>query len=242
MLMHRHVLAAVLLCVACRTDKSSAAPVDQPEDPESPPKAMPMAEHFVQGEEIRIALIAGDLEKAKQPAQWLVDNLVTEDMPVRWRAHVPKVKRNAKKIVDATEIVDAAKAAGKLGEACGECHADIGIQLSPPDRPTPLKDDTTFAQMDRHSYAAERLWDGLVGSMDDAWTEGATLMRDAPLHGDAAPEPVMTLAASVHDLATSSLELKPADRGERFGEIISTCATCHGLTKGAQPAPAAASE
>jgi hypothetical protein len=223
----RHACLALLICAGCRTDRTSAAPVDQPEDPESPPQAVPMAEHFVQADEIRDALIAGDLDKAKTPANWLLENMVTEDMPVRWRAHVPKVRRAAKTIAEATELADATAAAGKLAAACGECHADIGVEMKPPHRSVPLNDDSAFAQMDRHGYAAERMWDGLIGPFDDAWSEGATLMRDAPLHGDAAPEPVMSLASAVHDLATSSVGLDANKRGERYGEIIASCAGCH---------------
>jgi hypothetical protein len=76
------------------------------------------------------------------------------------------------------------------------------------------------------------MWDGLIGPFDDSWKEGATLMRDAPLHGDAAPEPVMNLAAGMHELATGSIELDAKDRAERYGEIITTCAGCHRVLEG----------
>jgi len=221
------VMLAAALSVGCRGETSSAAPIDQPEDPESPPKAIPMAEHFVQAEEIRDAVIAGKLAETRNPANWLLENITAEDMPVRWRVHVPKVRRSAKKIAETESLEDAAIAAGKLAAACGECHADIGIAIAPPDRPSPLTDDTAFAQMGRHAYAAERMWDGLVGPIDEAWVEGATMMRDAPLHGDAAPDTVKELATQMHALATEAVEVSPGARGKAYGKIIATCAACH---------------
>lgn len=231
-LIHHSVILALLMGVGCKTDTSSAAPIDQPEDPESPPKAIPMAEHFVQAEEIRDAIIAGRMQEARAPANWLLDNVTTEDMPVRWRDHVPKVRRNAKKIANAEELVDAAVAAGKLATACGDCHADIGVAIEAPERPLPLKDETKFAQMDRHAYAAERMWDGLIGPIDEAWNEGATMMRDAPLHGEAAPDLVKSLAAETHALATSAVDLLEKDRAETYSRIIITCAACHSIVDG----------
>lgn len=226
------VTLSLLMGVACKTDTSSAAPIDQPEDPESPPKAIPMGEHFVQAEQIRDAIIAGRMQEARAPANWLLENVTAEDMPVRWRDHVPKVRRNAKKIANAEEFKDAAMAAGKLASACGDCHADIGVTLKAAERPLPLKDETTFAQMDRHAYAAERMWDGLIGPVDSAWNEGAKMMRDAPLHGDAAPDLVKILAAETHALATSSVGLPQKDRAETYSRIIITCATCHSTVDG----------
>lgn len=218
---------AMLACLGCRTDQGSAAPIDQPEDPESPPSQFPMSEHFVQSEQIRNALILGELDDAREPAQWLIDNLITEDVPVRWRPHVPDVRKAAELVVEAQSIAQAAAAAGLMAHECGECHDAIGVDVTPAERPTPLKDDTTFAQMDRHAWAAERMWDGLIAPRDDVWVEGATMMRDAPLHPSVAPEPITSLGAQVHTLAEAAIDLPAADRAEQYGKIITTCAGCH---------------
>ena len=225
-------LLALLLALGCKTDISSAAPVDQPEDPESPPKRIPMAEHFVQAEEIRDAVIAGRLDEVRAPASWLLENITAEDMPVRWRAHVPKVRRSAKRILEAEELAEAGAGAAELAAACGDCHEDIGVRMKAPQRPSPLQDDTTFAQMNRHAYAAQRMWDGLVGPLDDAWSEGATMMRDSPLHGDAAPEPILAIAADTHALATSAVDMAGRQRAEVYGEIVVRCAACHVVVDG----------
>ena len=228
---------AVIACLGCHPDRGSAAPIDQPEDPESPPTQFPMSEHFVQSEQIRNALIHGELEDAREPAQWLIDNLVTEDVPVRWRPHVPDVRRAAELIVEAQSIAEAAAGAGRMAHECGECHEAIGVAVAPTERPTPLEDDTTFAQMDRHAWAAERMWDGLIGPHDDIWVEGATLMRDAPLHPSVAPEPITSLGAQVHTLAEAAIELPADDRAEQYGKIITTCAGCHAQLESAAPSP-----
>ena len=220
-------LSLVLLALGCRTDKQSAAPIDQPKDPESPPVATPMAEHFIQAEQIRDALIAGELEETREPAQWLIDNLIAEDVPVRWRPHVPDVRSAAETVVNAGSIAEAAAAAGLMAQECGECHEAVDIKVAAADRPTPLSDPSAFAQMDRHAWAAERMWDSLIGPHDDAWVEGATMMRDAPLHGDTAPEPVTALADQVHSLADAAVELPAKDRAEHYGNLITTCAGCH---------------
>ena len=234
--MQRAIVMALFVLVGCRPE-GTAAPIDQPEDPESPPKAVPMGDHFVQAGEIRDSLIAGELRYTKEPAQWLVDNLVTEDMPVRWRPHVPSVKRAAKQVVAAETIPDAAEAAGKLAAACGECHEATGVQPKPPERRKPLEDETTFAQMDRHAYAAERMWDGLIAPDEEAWKEGATIMGDAPLQGDAAPESVASLATELHSLAKAAVDLKPNARAKTYGAVIASCAACHNQLDTKKPAP-----
>lgn len=223
----RALLLVLVACLGCRADRGSAAPIDQPEDPESPPSQFPMAEHFVQSEQIRNALIAGELENTREPAQWLIDNLTSEDVPVRWRPHVPDVREAAQVVLEAQSIAQAAAGAGRMAHACGECHEAVGVEVAPAERPVPLDDDTTFAQMDRHAWAAERMWDGLIAPRDDVWVEGATLMRDAPLHASVAPEPITSLGAQVHDLAEAAIELPVGDRAEQYGKIITTCAGCH---------------
>ncbi len=228
-MLRKAIVPAVLLLAAlsCRTDTASQVPIDQPEDPESPRNPMPMGEHFVQAEQIRDAVIAGDLRGVRTPANWLLENVIAEDVPVRWKVHVPAVRRAAKTIAEDEDMNAVAVAAGRLAESCGDCHQDIGITVHPPERADPLKDDTAFAQMGRHAYAAELMWDGLVGPLDEAWNEGSTMMAEAPLYGDAAPESVTALADEMHALANEAVEKTGNARAKAYGKIIGTCAGCH---------------
>jgi cytochrome c553 len=227
------ILAIGLVC-ACHP----APPVDQPNDPEAPVDPAPMAEHFLKVIDIKDAVIAGDLERTRVPAQWLIDNVVTEDLPVRWHAHVPEVHRAAKAVIAAETLEAAGSATADLGAACGGCHAGMGLDLTPTEAPDPLQDDTKFAQMMRHSWAADRLWDGLVGPSDAAWVSGTKVLREAPLHGDAAPEQVAGLAQRVYAISHQAAAATALpERASVYAELISTCAACHVAMK---PEPTAA--
>lgn len=220
-----------MLAVACKS--TATPPVSQPTDPESPPAAVPMAEHFIKVSVIKDAVIQGDLAATKDPAQWLLDNVVAEELPVRWRPHVPPVRRAAKQVIDANDLETAAAATGELAAACGACHADIGVQLAPTDANDPLKDDTAFAQMGRHAWAADRMWDGLIGPSDAAWNKGASMLSEAALHGDAAPKEVAGLAVYVRQLGEKGAAEPELDkRAEHYSKLIETCATCHQQLKG----------
>jgi hypothetical protein len=94
----------------------------------------------------------------------------------------------------------------------------------PPDRPT------LDARMARHRWAADRLWEAVVGDDDDAWQEGLDVLAAPPLALDAERVP---FSRQLQRLAKSGrLTKRPiTNRAATYAEILVTCAGCHAKTK-----------
>jgi len=92
----------------------------------------------------------------------------------------------------------------------------------------PDEGDGIGPRMHRHQRAVARMWDGLVVPSDAAWKVGARVLADAPMEPERSVETMATLAASVHQLAVKAHTLTTGEeRSLLYGELITTCATCH---------------
>lgn len=236
--MHKTVLLAfAALCVlpVCKPSSDTAeppAPVPATQEGDMSQEASPMAEHFLEASKIKDNIVYGELASTKKPAQWLIDNVVADQLPVKWRPHVPKVHAGAKTVVNAEDMATASKGASEIALACGACHQDVGIDVAPSFKPLPLEDDTSFGEMDRHGFAVDRMWEALIGPSDKAWEEGTGMLADAPMEADEAPAEVKDLAARVHGLAAGAKAVTdPGERAAQFAEILTTCTDCHAKTR-----------
>jgi len=189
-----------------------------------------MQEHFAQVEATRLAVISGDLDAAREPARWLARHEVTEGIPEGWQQHVVQMQLAAQRVVEASEVAPAAAATAEMGAICGGCHQgmDEGAQFTfvvpPPEEPG------VVAHMLRHQWAAERLWEGLVGPSEEAWTRGVAVLAEAPLQPTESPEEVEQLASRVHQLGVQAGEVTGfIDRAKVYGDLLATCAQCHRL-------------
>jgi cytochrome c553 len=138
------------------------------------------------------------------------------------------VRERASAIAGSKTLEDAIRHTAQLGAACGNCHGKLAIAprfgTLPP---VPIDLPTVEARMLRHRWAADRLWEGVVGNSDVAWAEGLEVLATAPL--DETPERT-PLAYKLYQQAREAR--KPSagtltDRGSLYGEILVTCASCH---------------
>jgi hypothetical protein len=90
------------------------------------------------------------------------------------------------------------------------------------------------ATMQRHQWAAQQLWEGLVVPSDDAWSAGALVMSEAPLEpeelspGHSSAPRVGELALAVHDLgAKAGVSDRVSVRADLYGQMLASCADCH---------------
>ena len=83
--------------------------------------------------------------------------------------------------------------------------------------------------MTRHRWAADRLWEAVVGDSDDAWRQGLDVLAATPLQLDAARAPI---ARELQRMATTALKTQhpSANRAGVYGEILVLCASCHTKT------------
>ena len=80
--------------------------------------------------------------------------------------------------------------------------------------------------MARHLWAAARLWEGLIGGVDDAWSQGLDVLAATPLPAaelGAAREP---LGKQLQKIAAGARK-GTSDHAVVYGELLTTCAGCH---------------
>jgi hypothetical protein len=84
--------------------------------------------------------------------------------------------------------------------------------------------------MARHAWAAERLWEAILGADDARWSSGLAVLADAPL-----PAAVLSdgrkFGKSLQAYARTQLDTRGSTpleaRGIAYGEILVLCAGCH---------------
>jgi hypothetical protein len=196
-----------------------------------------MKDHFTWAAAMKKAVIDGKLAEVTGPAKKLVGSDFGQDLPAEWQAHLGPMKAAAKLAAEANNIQGASLAAGHVGAACGSCHAKLGgpqLDLGKP----PGEASGAKAHMQRHVWAADRMWEGLMAPADDAWKAGSEALIQAPLSKEelaedqSVPDEIAAVAKSVHELGPKGRELtEPADRANIYGEFLATCADCHDKLK-----------
>jgi mono/diheme cytochrome c family protein len=184
-----------------------------------------MSEHFMDASAIKDAVIDGELDTVVELAERLADREGHLAHPPDWRPHVDPVIAQAQGLIRATSVAEAAVGVAQLGGACADCH--VALEVMPPfdDAVEPSDDESPRAVMLRHQWATDRLWEGLVGPSDWAWTHGADHFRVAPgCEGDVRPDVCATLESFGPRLVATT---EPAARRVLFGELLGTCAACH---------------
>lgn len=228
-------LVPLTVVLACKAGPEPHPPVAAPQEAAEPGESMPpMDEHFVKAGDIKLAVINGDLAAAKTPAEWMTNSLDSGEVPVKWRAYVPPVKRAAEAVMKAEDLTAAAKGTAEMARACGACHVAMEIEIGTSTMRDPSGGEGEGAHMDRHQWAVDRMYEGLIGPSDEAWSSGAAALMEAPLHSDAdASKEVADLAGRVHALGASAKDqTDPQQRAGHYAELIGTCATCHELVGG----------
>lgn len=194
-----------------------------------------MHEHLEYVNAIKTAVIAGNLEDVREPANWLANH----EEPA-WLPSVEEMQRYAARTAAAKDLVDAASAISEIARTCGDCHeasgAEVAMGYSEP--PSPGAQGLA-TQMQRHLWAADRMWAALIGPSDTAWKQGAEVLADVQLTvaditaEDEQQAQILDLtqrAQAVGVLARQSTSVEL--RSGLLGEFLSLCATCHNLTGG----------
>lgn len=218
--------------------RASAAPRPPAATPDvaaaTPTVPVHMAEHFTRGVLMRDAVIAGNLDRLRQEAVWMAEHELTSNLSERWRPHVQRMQDAARAARDAADLSQGAAAVASVAAACGSCHSALGgprVVVAAP----PVGTSGAGMLMARHKWAADRMWDGLVGPSDEAWIRGAEIMADAPLAGvegviNCCVDRAMVdrLADQVHVQAARARTVsEPTQRAREYGVFLGTCRQCH---------------
>jgi cytochrome c553 len=225
MITTRPILLAVLAAIACQPSFADDTPSTRFE------RDIVMRYHMHQNFDLVRAierlLIRGKLADARQFAtsiSWAPD----EPAHGPWATHAVTVRERAGAVARAKTVDDAIAKTAKLGAACGNCHGDLGVSTSFEQLPKlPADKPTVEARMQRHRWAADRLWEGVIGNANKSWRAGLDLLAAAPLDQPA------NRAAFARDLQRIAKQARQpssgplVDRATTYGEILVVCARCH---------------
>mgnify|MGYP001545533937 CR=1 FL=1 len=196
-----------------------------------------MQTHFVEALAIREAIIGGDLHGVRKPGTWLAEHPAVSRMPSEWVPYVANLQAAASLVATSRNLDEAASAMGSLTLSCGRCHSALDATPTLERPPVPAATADARGRMLRHSWAAARMWEGVVIPSDESWNLGTAVLSDAPMSpskvaGDGPINPKLaTLTQAVHQLGTkASAEKDLVARGALFGALLATCANCHRLT------------
>ncbi len=200
--------------------------------------AIHMQEHLLRITDIKAAIVAGDLKAIRAPALWLAEHEPLPDLPLIYEPFLLSLRRNALRMVDAEDVVTAAAGVSAIARNCAGCHLASNVDLKFGfDQEPPAWSDLQ-SHMQRHQWAVDRLWEGLIGPSDGAWSRGITMLAEAPLHGteaswDDEASGGDALAYRVHLLGRQAIAaLTPESRSAIYGTLLGVCAECHTRTGG----------
>lgn len=196
-----------------------------------------MFAHFDRAGEVHDALVRGELDRAKGAARWIATHREPAEIAGGHPEILSRMHGQAEAVSRANFLKEATMAAAKMGQACGDCHEANEVSprfligTAPPGGSGPK------AEMARHVWASERMWEGLVGPGDDAWKWGAEALKSGWLD----PREVMTdpddtekvrgLIRHVYDLGSEAERASDSEtRANLYGEFLNTCSECHRLT------------
>lgn len=201
----------------------------------NPVTAEHMREHFAHVYEVESAVIRGDLEAVKTPADWLASHDPSKELDKASASQVSAMREAARRAAEAKDIPTAASATGAMLAACGDCHRAAGV-VPAPAPPSDASLRGTVGHMLQHEHAVEWMAQGLIIPSQTAWLKGAAILKEAPLRSAQLPrDPKLTreIAAAedrVHVLADQAASAgEEQTRATLYSQIIGTCAQCHGL-------------
>jgi cytochrome c553 len=180
-----------------------------------------MKGHLAEGDLIRRAVIVGDLDSARHAGAFLAGDEWTTNLRADWKPHLAGVQSSARHVAVALDLPAAARATGELAQACATCHEQVG---KPSFELPKLPDDASA--MTRHVWATDAMWWGLFAPSDAAWTAGAEALGGAPLVLSDVPA-VEALARRTYEVAQLARSARGEQRARLFGELLTTCASCH---------------
>jgi len=192
----------------------------------------------------RDAVVAGDMPGAKQAAKVLADHDYAGTVPDDWRHWLTRMRQRADEISLAPNLEATARSVAALGEACGECHAQL--QEGPHFRRREAlawrdPPDQLDERMYRHDVGADQLWVGLIRPSETAWQSGTMTLTRAPLsapqHEGEEVHPL--LAVRIEEIRGLAKQARAARSGVAraavYGELLSRCASCHFQARAADP-------
>ncbi len=224
------VLLGAVLVGACGSEAPVVAPpvAAEPAPLTEVEMVAIMENHYLSAISAHDSLIRNDLPAFRGHLARLAGQELPSNAPEGWKAPHGKLRDAARGAEGATELARAGAVMGEVAGACGACH--VGHINGPlyQDPAAPLGADAVSDGMMSHQWATERLWEGVTGPRDDAWTRGAAALAQSSVFVDA---PGSSLHEREQALRTMGEEARSANtlavRTAAYGRLLATCAACH---------------
>lgn len=237
-------LTASLLLISCGKAEPKPSVVSEPSVAEPPARPAPidgglqehMQGHFESIRAIERAIVFGEVETANREAAKLASHQDAQEI-ANYSEELNAVRETAETLANEKRLEALAVGAATLASQCGSCHLITNSITSFEWIEAPSGGETnTQQQMQRHRWAMDRLWEGLVGPSEHSWNAGASALAADPtpaemlsLQGISAEDASAKLAL-LQSLATKAQGLEtPSDRANVYGELLTTCSGCHSL-------------
>ncbi|MCW5812624.1 MAG: hypothetical protein KIT84_16465 [Labilithrix sp.] len=221
--MERVLLLAIALAACKGGSEPTTAPAPAPARTVS---TTAMFRHEVLGLAVHDALVRGDVEGARRNARDLAARATIDGGSAEVVEGTSAMRAAAEQV--------AAAAMGALAQTCADCHARLAGPVRLEAGWPPRREPDRRAQMLRHAWAMNALWDGLIGNSEPPWREGAAVLADPAIAAkELVPKKTTTpeidaLRGSVEHLGARAAAA--SDTGVRatiYGELLATCADCH---------------
>jgi cytochrome c553 len=195
-----------------------------------------MHRHFSAIRAIHRALLLNDLQGARRRARSL--ELVGADGEfAAWEHRVARIRSTARRLASGTSAREARSLVTALATQCADCHADTADVSRFVWAAEPSDDGSASARMERHEWAADMVWMGLVAPSSERWRDGLDVLSAPPLLPEAMSDDREHYAA-IEDLSrrlaakaarARMLQDAPA-RAAAFADMMGVCAGCHAIT------------
>jgi cytochrome c553 len=191
-----------------------------------------MHEHLARITTIKSFIIMGDLDGVREPSIWLADHDTAEGLPENFEPYVGLMRQYAREVNNAADLRSAAISVSQMAKTCSNCHLVNEVEIEFGYDQLPAEWSDTVSHMQRHQWAADRLWEGLIGPSDTAWNRGADMLVDVPLHPDDVTNEdsadADTEVLRIHLFAgQATVAETTTERSELYGELLGLCAECH---------------
>jgi cytochrome c553 len=203
--------------------------------PSMPARLAEMQHHYLQVTLIHEAIIRGDLPAVQSPARELAAMPAPVNTPPRTAPFAKAIAAAAELAAGAQTLSSAASAATLMLLQCGECHRAAGVLPAPS---TPRRPDLggLVGHMLEHQRAVDEMLQGLLMPSVSRWAQGTARLKTAPLRPDQfprdprLPNELTRTDALVHEIGGRAAQATDAPtRATVYGDLLTTCAECHGL-------------
>jgi len=155
--------------------------------------------------------------------------------PGPWLAPIASIQQTARLGAAARTLPLAAAAVAAMAGQCGDCHRRAGYVLDAGEL-EPFADghepETLAERMQRHVWAADRMWEALVMPSEHAWLQGASALASSPSELSPLEAPLSPKLANalveLRALGARALDARDwTARIDTYANLLVSCSSCH---------------